>query len=181
MNVEGSNPFTRSNFLGAFPSVSTSCGINSPADVPHSARRDRNGQVLTIKAPPEATVLRRISPPVQRLDPSHRSEPSFSHRVSRSRGALRPEKGECSRASLGEANPPALAALLRRIIVAPLLLWLLLALPSALQAEFAYTTNNNQITITTYFGSDAAVIIPDTINGMRVRKIGGCFGFSDGE
>ncbi|HRI12582.1 MAG TPA: hypothetical protein PLX89_06200 [Verrucomicrobiota bacterium] len=49
---------------------------------------------------------------------------------------------------------------------ARLLLWLLLfALPAAVQAQFNYTTENGQITITGYTGPGCAVDIPSTING----------------
>jgi hypothetical protein len=41
-----------------------------------------------------------------------------------------------------------------------------------LQAQFAYTNNGGAITITKYTGSDSAVIIPSTINGLPVTSIG---------
>jgi Flp pilus assembly protein protease CpaA len=53
-----------------------------------------------------------------------------------------------------------------------LLLWLLLALPAVVQAQFTYTTNNNQITITGAFGQGGPLIIPDTIDGLPVTAIG---------
>ncbi|HEY5296545.1 MAG TPA: leucine-rich repeat domain-containing protein [Verrucomicrobiae bacterium] len=46
-------------------------------------------------------------------------------------------------------------------------------LPVVVQAQdYTYTTNNGTITITEYVGSDSAVIIPDTINGLPVTSIG---------
>jgi hypothetical protein len=38
--------------------------------------------------------------------------------------------------------------------------------------NFAYVITNNTVTITRYTGTDAAVIIPDTINGLPVTSIG---------
>ena len=53
------------------------------------------------------------------------------------------------------------------------LLLLFLALPAAVKAEdYNYTTNNGAITITQYVGSDDAVTIPDTINGLPVISVG---------
>jgi BspA type Leucine rich repeat region (6 copies)/Concanavalin A-like lectin/glucanases superfamily/Immunoglobulin I-set domain len=49
---------------------------------------------------------------------------------------------------------------------------LLLTLPSVVQAQFAYTTNNSHITITKYTGSGSVVTIPDTIDGLLVTSIG---------
>lgn len=59
-----------------------------------------------------------------------------------------------------------------RLIVRSLLSWCLLALPVAVKAEFSYTTNNNEITITSYFGSEYELVIPDSINGYPVTAIG---------
>ena len=56
-----------------------------------------------------------------------------------------------------------------------MLLLLLLALPAAVQAQFAYETNNGTITITGYTGSNSVVSIPDTINGHSVASIGGYY------
>ena len=47
-----------------------------------------------------------------------------------------------------------------------------LVLASAAQAQFTYSTNVGTITITGYTGSDAYVIIPDSINGYPVTAIG---------
>ena len=47
-----------------------------------------------------------------------------------------------------------------------------LILPTAVQAQFSYTTNNGTITITGYTGPGGAVAIPDTINGRAVTRIG---------
>ena len=49
---------------------------------------------------------------------------------------------------------------------------LLLTPPSALQAQFTYTTNNGAITITGYAGTNPAVTIPETLKGMPVTSIG---------
>lgn len=52
-------------------------------------------------------------------------------------------------------------------------LFLLVTLTATAQAEdYTYTTNSGAITITGYTGSDAAVVIPDTINGLPVTAIG---------
>src|SRR6266446_4771271 len=48
----------------------------------------------------------------------------------------------------------------------------LLALPAVVQAQFNYTTNNGEITITAYTGPGGVVTIPDTINGYPVTSIG---------
>jgi hypothetical protein len=51
--------------------------------------------------------------------------------------------------------------------------FLCLLLPAAVQAQFTYTTNdNNTITITGYTGDGGDVSIPDTINGLPVTSIG---------
>ncbi len=83
-----------------------------------------------------------------------------------------PFRGALKSKFLLSVNQPTWAARLRRVVVAPLLLWLLLVLPVAVQAQYNYTTNNNQITITGYTGPDSGVVIPDTINGLLVTKIG---------
>ena len=60
------------------------------------------------------------------------------------------------------------------------LLWLLLLLPSVVQAQFTFTTNNGAITITGYTGPGGVVTIPSTINGLPVTRIGDqafAFGF----
>lgn len=52
---------------------------------------------------------------------------------------------------------------------------LLMIFPQTLKAEgedFYYTTNNGTLTITSYVGSNSDVIIPDTINGLRVTSVG---------
>ena len=54
-----------------------------------------------------------------------------------------------------------------------LTLLLLLTLPSAVQAQFTFTTNNGAITITSYTGTNPVVVIPSTINGLPVTSIGG--------
>ncbi|HRI15823.1 MAG TPA: leucine-rich repeat domain-containing protein [Verrucomicrobiota bacterium] len=53
-----------------------------------------------------------------------------------------------------------------------LLLIALVTLPAAVQAQFDYTTENGQITITRYTGAGGAVDIPSTINGLPVTRIG---------
>ena len=60
-----------------------------------------------------------------------------------------------------------------RVLVLPLL-----TLGVTVQAEdYNYTTNDETITITQCTGSDAAVSIPDTINGLTVTRLGvGAFG-----
>lgn len=49
---------------------------------------------------------------------------------------------------------------------------LLLALPTIMQAQFTYVTNNGAITITGYTGSGGNVTIPGTINSLPVTSIG---------
>jgi hypothetical protein len=49
---------------------------------------------------------------------------------------------------------------------------MVLSLPAAVQAQFAYTTNNGAITITKYTGSGGAVTIPASINGLPVTSVG---------
>jgi hypothetical protein len=49
--------------------------------------------------------------------------------------------------------------------------WLLLATRVAVQAQFAYTTDNGTIRITGYTGTDADVVIPSTIDGLPVTSI----------
>jgi hypothetical protein len=53
-----------------------------------------------------------------------------------------------------------------------LLLLALTALPAVSPAQFNFTTNNGAITITHYYGPDAAVVVPDTITGLKVTAIG---------
>ena len=71
-------------------------------------------------------------------------------------------------------NAKTLAGSFRTACAERLLLPLLLtlALPAAVQAQFDYTTNNGTITITKYTGSDSAVTIPSTTNGLPVTGIG---------
>ena len=45
-------------------------------------------------------------------------------------------------------------------------------LPAVVQGQFAFTTNNDAITITAYTGPGGAVIIPDRTNGYPVTGIG---------
>lgn len=49
---------------------------------------------------------------------------------------------------------------------------LLLALPAALSAQFNYITVDDTITITGYTGPGGAVVIPATVNGLPVTRIG---------
>jgi hypothetical protein len=49
---------------------------------------------------------------------------------------------------------------------------LLLALPSAVQAQFTYTTNSGALTITGYTGPGGDVTIPSETNGLLVTGIG---------
>src|SRR6185503_15091478 len=53
-----------------------------------------------------------------------------------------------------------------------LLVSLFLTLPAAVQAQFNYTTINGTITITGYTGPGGVVVIPATINGLPVTRIG---------
>jgi len=50
---------------------------------------------------------------------------------------------------------------------------LLLGAPAVAQDQFDYTTNaDNSLTITRYSGTNAAVTIPSTIDGLSVTAIG---------
>ena len=49
---------------------------------------------------------------------------------------------------------------------------LLLTLATPVQAQFEYWTNNGTITLSRYNGPGGAVVIPDTINGLPVTRIG---------
>jgi hypothetical protein len=64
------------------------------------------------------------------------------------------------------------SANLKSLWITGFLLVLLLCLPSLVQAQFTYTTNNGAITITGYTGLGGEVSIPDTINGLPVKSIG---------
>jgi hypothetical protein len=48
----------------------------------------------------------------------------------------------------------------------------LLLVPTVVEAQFTFITNNGTITITGYTGPVSAVTIPDTINGLPVTSIG---------
>ncbi|MGH7972013.1 MAG: leucine-rich repeat protein, partial [Limisphaerales bacterium] len=52
--------------------------------------------------------------------------------------------------------------------------WLLLALavPSGVRAQFNYTTNDGTLTIVQYTGPGGDVVIPDTIQGLKVTSVG---------
>jgi hypothetical protein len=53
-----------------------------------------------------------------------------------------------------------------------LALVLLLPLPTVVQAQFTFATNNGALAITGYTGLGGAVVVPDTTNGMLVTSIG---------
>lgn len=67
--------------------------------------------------------------------------------------------------AIGRLRTPCVARLLA--------LLLLLTLPDAVQAQWNYTTNNGTITITRYTGTNIAVVVPSTTNGLPVTSIGG--------
>jgi hypothetical protein len=70
-------------------------------------------------------------------------------------------------------RPPAPAGRGSSACAAGLLaLGMLLALPTLVQAQLSYVTNNGAITITGYTGTGGAVTIPGTINGLPVTSIG---------
>ena len=52
------------------------------------------------------------------------------------------------------------------------LLLLILTLPSLVNAQFTFTTNNGAITITGYTGPGGAVTIPSTLSGWPVTSVG---------
>jgi hypothetical protein len=62
-------------------------------------------------------------------------------------------------------------ARLRNICATTFLTILLLLLPSAVQAQFNFTTNNGTITIKQYTGTNQNVSIPNTTNGYPVTGI----------
>lgn len=68
------------------------------------------------------------------------------------------------------SSKPNLFSIQRRSL--PLML-LILILGGAVQAQFTYTTDNNEITITGYTGDGGVVAIPGTIDGLPVVTIGG--------
>ncbi|HVM60017.1 MAG TPA: leucine-rich repeat domain-containing protein [Verrucomicrobiae bacterium] len=72
------------------------------------------------------------------------------------------------------SNPNTMAGRFGTVCAASLLpLLLLLLLPTAVQAQYTYSTNSdNSITITKYTGPGGAVTIPSTINGLTVTIIG---------
>jgi hypothetical protein len=53
-----------------------------------------------------------------------------------------------------------------------LLGWLLLATPGAVQGQFLYGVTNGTVTIRGYTGTNAVVVIPNTITGLPVTAIG---------
>ena len=53
-----------------------------------------------------------------------------------------------------------------------LLCAVLFMLPTVLQAQFTFTTNNGTITITEYTGPGGVVVIPSSTNGLPVTSIG---------
>ena len=61
--------------------------------------------------------------------------------------------------------------LLRTTCALRLLVLLLLTLPTALQAQFNYITNNGTITLTSYIGPGGAVTIPSTLDDLPVTSI----------
>src|SRR5262245_49749672 len=63
-------------------------------------------------------------------------------------------------------------ARVRRRQLALIGLALALAMRTAVHAQFAYTTNDGAITITQYTGPGGHVVIPNTINGLPVTRIG---------
>jgi len=54
----------------------------------------------------------------------------------------------------------------------PILPLLLLVLPTLVQAQFEYSVDNGAVTITKYAGPGGDVLIPDTIDGRPVTRIG---------
>ncbi len=71
-------------------------------------------------------------------------------------------------------NPNTLAGRFKTTCVMRLLpLLLLLTLPAVVRAQFTFTTNNDgSLNISQYTGSDGAVTIPSTTNGLPVTSIG---------
>lgn len=67
-------------------------------------------------------------------------------------------------------RPPCPNGRIQRLFLLALLV--LLALPSVVQAQFAYTTNNGTISITGYTGPGGDVTIPATITDLPVTSIG---------
>lgn len=52
------------------------------------------------------------------------------------------------------------------------ILFFLLALPAAVQAQFTFTTNHGTLTISNYTGSSGIVVIPSATNGLPITAIG---------
>jgi hypothetical protein len=52
------------------------------------------------------------------------------------------------------------------------LLAVLLSLPAVAQAQFPYTTNNGNVSITGYNGPGGAAAIPESINDLPITSIG---------
>jgi hypothetical protein len=50
--------------------------------------------------------------------------------------------------------------------------FLLLVMPTGVQAQFYYTVTNGTVTITGYWATSGVVVIPDTITGLPVTAIG---------
>jgi BspA type Leucine rich repeat region (6 copies) len=91
------------------------------------------------------------------------------------RMTTKPGKNMESKNSIAKtANPNTVASRLRTICAVRLVpLLLLLTLPTVVQAQFNFTTNNDgSLNIANYTGSSANVIIPDTANGLPVTSIG---------
>lgn len=60
----------------------------------------------------------------------------------------------------------------RHAVGAAALLALWLSLPTLVQAQFSYVTNNGALTITGYSGIGEAVTVPGAIDGLPVTSIG---------
>lgn len=69
-------------------------------------------------------------------------------------------------------GPKNLAGRLKTICAALLLPLLLTTLPTSVQAQYAYISDESQIRITRYTGPGGDVTIPSTIDGLPVNIIG---------
>src|SRR3954470_5330735 len=81
-----------------------------------------------------------------------------------------------TKAMLGRTTCPKTLAGFLRIVCRAKVLFLLVAMQAmAVRAQFIYTIENGAVTITGYADpyTTEALIIPDTIDGLPVTKIGG--------
>lgn len=74
-----------------------------------------------------------------------------------------------SRIKIGNQKDNPMKPHTHHVLLLPLVMF---ALPVSMQAQFTFTTNNSTITITGYTGTNEAVTIPSSTNGLPVTSIG---------